>query len=62
MKDDVCGFVNEFHSIGILPKAVTTSFLTLIPKVDNLDRWMIINQFFLLEAYIESLLNYSPVV
>lgn len=35
MKDNVCGFVNEFHSVGILPKVFTTSFFILIPKVDN---------------------------
>lgn len=36
VKGDVCRFVNEFHSIGYLPKVVTTSFVMLIPKVDNL--------------------------
>lgn len=27
VKDDVCGFVNEFHSVGKFPKEVTTCFL-----------------------------------
>ncbi|XP_058757184.1 uncharacterized protein LOC131630422 [Vicia villosa] len=32
---EVMAFVQDFHSRGKLPKAVTTSFLALIPKVDN---------------------------
>lgn len=36
VKEDVCGFVNDFHLTSVLPEAITTSFLTLIPKVDNL--------------------------
>lgn len=31
-KEDVCGFVNKFYSVDVLPKAVTTLFLTLIPN------------------------------
>ncbi|KAI5443415.1 hypothetical protein KIW84_012165 [Lathyrus oleraceus] len=34
-RGDVCRVVNEFHSIGYLPKVVTTFFLMLIPKVDS---------------------------
>lgn len=33
--DDVFDFMNEFHSVGKFPKAVTTSFLTLIHKVNH---------------------------
>jgi hypothetical protein len=29
------GFLGEFHRNGVLPKAVTASFLTLIPKGDH---------------------------
>ena len=35
LKDDILNFVNEFHRGGLLPKAVTSSFLTLIPECDN---------------------------
>lgn len=35
MGNDVVNFVQEFHETTILPKAMTTSFLTLIPKVHN---------------------------
>ncbi|XP_058742219.1 uncharacterized protein LOC131614676 [Vicia villosa] len=35
MKDEVGNFVNEFHKNRFLPKAVTASFIALIPKTDN---------------------------
>lgn len=35
MKEDVVGLINEFHANGKLPKAITASFFTLIPKKDN---------------------------
>lgn len=35
IKDDVVAFVNEFHFKDKLLKAITTSFLALIPKKDN---------------------------
>ncbi|MCH80924.1 LINE-1 reverse transcriptase like [Trifolium medium] len=35
VKDDVMAFLREFHVNSILPKAVTASFLTLIPKKDH---------------------------
>jgi hypothetical protein len=34
-KSDIMVFFSEFHSNAILPKAITASFLTLIPKKDN---------------------------
>lgn len=33
MKNDILKFVKDFHSNAFLTKAVTSSFLTLIPKV-----------------------------
>ncbi|GAU50582.1 hypothetical protein TSUD_283130 [Trifolium subterraneum] len=35
VKDDMMEFFNEFFNNASLPKAVTTSFLTLIPKKDH---------------------------
>jgi hypothetical protein len=35
VKDDVVAFFKEFHKNAILPKALTASFLTLIPKKDH---------------------------
>ncbi|GAU33427.1 hypothetical protein TSUD_380630 [Trifolium subterraneum] len=35
VKYDVMAFLSEFHDKAILPKAVTASFLTLIPKKDH---------------------------
>lgn len=35
VKHDMASFVNVFHLNSKLHKAVTTSFLTLIPKADN---------------------------
>ncbi|CAJ2667257.1 unnamed protein product [Trifolium pratense] len=35
LKTDVMEFLNEFHSSASLPKAITASFLTLVPKKDN---------------------------
>ncbi|CAJ2677955.1 unnamed protein product [Trifolium pratense] len=35
VKNDVMAFLREFHNNAILPKAVTASFLTLIPKKDH---------------------------
>lgn len=32
MKEDIVGFFNEFHTTTTLPKAITASFLALIPK------------------------------
>ncbi|CAL5184996.1 unnamed protein product [Lathyrus oleraceus] len=32
---DVINFIQDFHETSILPKAMTTSFVDLIPKVDN---------------------------
>ncbi|GAU50237.1 hypothetical protein TSUD_194720 [Trifolium subterraneum] len=37
IKGDVMDFLFEFYSNAILPKAITTSFLTLIPKKDHLQ-------------------------
>lgn len=33
--EEVMGFINEFHQNSRLPKVITSSFLTLIPKVKN---------------------------
>lgn len=35
IKDDVFHFVKDFHSKAKLTKACTSSFLSLIPKVNN---------------------------
>ncbi|CAJ2631177.1 unnamed protein product [Trifolium pratense] len=35
LKGDIMDFVHDFHSNAILPKAITASFLALIPKKDN---------------------------
>lgn len=35
---DVIGFVQEFHKLGKLPKTTTSSFLALVPKIDNPER------------------------
>jgi hypothetical protein len=35
VKTDVMAFLQEFHSNSFLPKAVTASFLTLVPKKDH---------------------------
>ena len=37
IKEDVFRFVSDFHSIDKLTKACTTSFLTHIPKLKNLQ-------------------------
>ncbi|GAU34402.1 hypothetical protein TSUD_217420 [Trifolium subterraneum] len=35
VKDDVMAFISEFHHNAHLPKALTASFLTLVPKKDH---------------------------
>ncbi|MCH84541.1 LINE-1 reverse transcriptase like [Trifolium medium] len=35
VKGDVLDFLNEFHDSAVLPKAITASFFTLIPKKDH---------------------------
>ncbi|GKV29208.1 hypothetical protein SLEP1_g38154 [Rubroshorea leprosula] len=35
MKEDILGFVHEFHEFGKLNKGLNTSFLVLIPKTEN---------------------------
>ncbi|XP_058775361.1 uncharacterized protein LOC131649626 [Vicia villosa] len=35
LKKEILNFVKEFHAFSVLPKAVTASFLALIPKVNN---------------------------
>ncbi|GAU27711.1 hypothetical protein TSUD_126570 [Trifolium subterraneum] len=40
VKKDVIEFLNEFHRTAILPKAITASFLTLVPKKDHPQRVM----------------------
>ncbi|CAJ2644149.1 unnamed protein product [Trifolium pratense] len=35
VKHDVMAYLNEFHHSAILPKAITASFLALIPKKDH---------------------------
>ncbi|PNX97198.1 cysteine-rich receptor-like protein kinase, partial [Trifolium pratense] len=35
VKSDILDFLNEFHHSAILPKAITASFLALIPKKDH---------------------------
>ena len=35
VKDDIVEFLQEFQITGVLPKAITASFLALIPKVNN---------------------------
>jgi hypothetical protein len=35
VKSDVMAFLLEFHANSVLPKAVTASFLTLVPKKDH---------------------------
>ncbi|MCH80366.1 LINE-1 reverse transcriptase like, partial [Trifolium medium] len=35
VENDVLDFLNEFHESAVLPKAITASFLALIPKKDH---------------------------
>lgn len=35
MKDDIVNFLNDFHYNVVLPKAITTSFLSFVPSSDN---------------------------
>ncbi|CAJ2628008.1 unnamed protein product [Trifolium pratense] len=35
LKDDIMNFLHEFHRYATLPKAITASFLTLLPKKDH---------------------------
>jgi hypothetical protein len=35
IKSDIMDFFQEFHTSAILPKAITASFLTLVPKKDH---------------------------
>lgn len=35
VKDDLFGCVSEFYLNSILPKSITTSFITLLPKTSN---------------------------
>lgn len=35
LKEYIARFANEFHDCGIVPKAITASFLSLVPKGDN---------------------------
>ncbi|MCI06375.1 cysteine-rich receptor-like protein kinase, partial [Trifolium medium] len=35
VKNDVMAYLHEFHANAILPKAVTASFLSLVPKMDH---------------------------
>lgn len=35
MKDEIMRFVSEFHRNGKLSKGINTTFISLIPKVDN---------------------------
>ena len=39
LKRDMKRFLLEFHSNGILPKGCNPTFITLIPRVDLLDKW-----------------------
>lgn len=36
--EEIIGLIQEFHSTTVLPKAITASFLTLIPKSQNHQR------------------------
>jgi len=38
LKDDIMRFVNEFHRNGKLAKGINSTFIVLIPKVDNPQR------------------------
>jgi len=38
LKDDVMRFVSEFHRNGKLAKSINSTFIVLIPKVDNPQR------------------------
>jgi hypothetical protein len=38
MKDDILRFVSEFHRNGRLAKGINSTFIVLIPKVDNPQR------------------------
>ncbi|KAI5425649.1 hypothetical protein KIW84_031460 [Lathyrus oleraceus] len=33
LKEDVIAFVHEFHSNAMIPKSITSSFITMIPKI-----------------------------
>lgn len=35
LKGEICDFIQEFYVNACLPKAITVSFLTLIPKKDH---------------------------
>lgn len=35
VKDDILGFFEEFHVNVVMPKAITASFLPLMPKKEN---------------------------
>ncbi|XP_058765902.1 uncharacterized protein LOC131639420 [Vicia villosa] len=49
--DDITEFILEFHSYAKLPKAVISSFIDLIPKVDNPQELVIFVQSVLLGVY-----------
>jgi len=38
LRDDITRFINEFHRNGKLAKGINTTFIVLIPKVDNPQR------------------------
>lgn len=35
VEGDIVRFMNEFHANGVLPRAITSSFVALIPKNDS---------------------------
>lgn len=60
IKQDLLNFIEDFHSNGILPKAVFTYFITLIPKVDNPQDYGEYRPIFLVSSLYKLFLKYMP--
>ncbi|GAU32253.1 hypothetical protein TSUD_53800 [Trifolium subterraneum] len=57
MKDYVMEFFNEFHESAVLPKAITASFLALIPKKDHPQQLSDYRPIFLIAEGLTGLVN-----
>ncbi|GAU45905.1 hypothetical protein TSUD_280460 [Trifolium subterraneum] len=60
VKHEVLAFLNEFHDSAHLPKAVTASFLTLVPKKDHPQGWLKWMRACIFESLMSILINGSP--